>query len=474
MRLIIEARIDDGEDEAERDGSAIVATVDRRDKDLSKLGLTLAEGRSLLAEVQSALVSQQVASWLSANSHCPRCGSALSHKDSRSIVVRTVFGKMALNSPRLLSCACETAPGAARRSTSPLCKALAKRVTPELEYLQVKWAAHLPFRQAAALLKEVLPLDKGISFSGTRDRTHAVGKALDAEVESEIALQPPASASESPRQADNVSCVSVDSAWLRCCEKSETQARHVNIVAGRATFAKQAPRVYAYVHKQVASAAARLDQFLHCNGVTSEERVSVISDDAGEFSKAVEGSQLARGRVLDWFHIAMKFKAAENALFGCKQIEPLERETVKAEIRSAKWLVWHGKGAKAIARIKALDASLLPRQGYEYSTLWWNLHGITCYLRNNTPVLVNYGARYRKGLPISSSIAESAVNQVVSLRMAKKRQMRWTDAGAHRLVQVRVAVLNGELSPSRLTKLGKASNARPRAMPSGATQALAA
>jgi hypothetical protein len=95
--------------------------------------------------------------------------------------------------------------------------------------------------------------------------------------------------------------------------------------------------------------------------------------------------------------------------------------------------VWHGKGAKTIARIKALDASLLPRQGYEYSTLWWNLHGITRYLRNNTPVLVNYGARYRKGLPISSSIAESAVNQVVSLRMAKKRQMRWTDAGAHRL-----------------------------------------
>ena len=61
--------------------------------------------------------------------------------------------------------------------------------------------------------------------------------------------------------------------------------------------------------------------------------------------------------------------------------------------------------------------------------------------------MVNYGARYRKGLPISSAIAESAVNQVVSLRMAKKRQMRWSDAGAHALAQVRAADLNGELSP---------------------------
>lgn len=48
-------------------------------------------------------------------------------------------------------------------------------------------------------------------------------------------------------------------------------------------------------------------------------------------------------------------------------------------------------------------------------------------------------------MPISSSIAESAVNEVVSLRFAKKRQMRWTNKGAHLLVQVRVAVLNGDL-----------------------------
>jgi hypothetical protein len=38
-----------------------------------------------------------------------------------------------------------------------------------------------------------------------------------------------------------------------------------------------------------------------------------------------------------------------------------------------------------------------------------------------------------QGLPIRSSIAESAVNQVVSHRMAKKRQMRWTDEGLQRV-----------------------------------------
>jgi hypothetical protein len=68
---------------------------------------------------------------------------------------------------------------------------------------------------------------------------------------------------------------------------------------------------------------ARLDQFLFASGVAPDERVTVISGDAGEFGKAVDGSQLARGRILDWFHIAMKFKAAKNSVLGSPTSESL-------------------------------------------------------------------------------------------------------------------------------------------------------
>jgi hypothetical protein len=40
---------------------------------------------------------------------------------------------------------------------------------------------------------------------------------------------------------------------------------------------------------------------------------------------------------------------------------------------------------------------------------------------------------------------ESTVNQVVSKRMVKKQQMRWSQHGAHLLLQVRTRVLNDEL-----------------------------
>jgi hypothetical protein len=179
----------------------------------------------------------------------------------------------------------------------------------------------------------------------------------------------------------------------------------------------------------------------------------VISDDGGEFAKTVDGSKLARGRILDWSHIAMKFRAAERSVFGSNFIDSMERESVEAEIDRAKWFVWHGKGSKALERIKTLDNQLLAREGYEFKTLWWNLNSVSNYLKSNVRTLVNYGARHRKGLPISSSIAGSAVNQVVIYRMAKKRQMCWTNEGAHCMVQVRVALLNGEFSPRRISEL---------------------
>jgi hypothetical protein len=68
------------------------------------------------------------------------------------------------------------------------------------------------------------------------------------------------------------------------------------------------------------------------------------------------------------------------------------------------------------------------------------------YIRANGVWIPNYGERYRYGEAISSSFVESTVNQVVSKRMVKKQQMRWTPEGAHLLLQTRTRTLNGDLA----------------------------
>jgi hypothetical protein len=57
--------------------------------------------------------------------------------------------------------------------------------------------------------------------------------------------------------------------------------------------------------------------------------------------------------------------------------------------------------------------------------------------------MIDYGRQWRKGKPISTSRAESLVNNLVNARMNKRRQMRWSPRGAHRVLQARAAALDG-------------------------------
>ena len=64
------------------------------------LGLQLEEAKDLLAAVQDTVVEHQAAAALSAQAVCPNCGHPFRHKDSRLIVMSTLFGVLHLDSTR--------------------------------------------------------------------------------------------------------------------------------------------------------------------------------------------------------------------------------------------------------------------------------------------------------------------------------------------------------------------------------------
>lgn len=77
------------------------------------------------------------------------------------------------------------------------------------------------------------------------------------------------------------------------------------------------------------------------------------------------------------------------------------------------------------------------------------ISNLQTYLVQNTASIVDYCHRFWSGQPISSSPAESDANSLVNARMNKKRQMRWSPAGAHRVLQVRAAVADGRLKQAK-------------------------
>ncbi|UUZ76922.1 ISKra4 family transposase [Polaromonas sp. P1(28)-13] len=438
MRMIIEAHLVDDEGCTER---VQLSAIDR-ESTTDPLGMSLAEGKALLAAAQHHLVNGQCQGIASAHAHCEHCGARLGVKGWHQRQIRTVFGLVKVQSPRVRHCRCSgKATGA---SFSPLTQVVPTSMTPELEYLQVKWAAHLSYAAATALLSEVLPVADTISVSGMKRRVRVVGAALEQAVGQHACATADLLQFKEPAP---LAALAVDSAWLRHCDPPRHQGRHVNLVAGRACFEGGKSRLYAYVHNQVPSAATRLDQFLTASGVGKDERVTIFTDGAAEFEKAVNGTSRPICRILDWFHIAMKFRAIEQTASKHPNLLTPNGGGLCEEIASCKWLVWHGKASTAVARLKRVyDAfGVIPQD--QFWTLWWNLGRLFWYLRSNDWYLVNYARRHHKGLPISSAIAESAMNEVVSWRMAKKRQMRWSDEGAHLLAQVRVHDLNGDLHP---------------------------
>ena len=136
--------------------------------------------------------------------------------------------------------------------------------------------------------------------------------------------------------------------------------------------------------------------------------------------------------------------------WGCR---PLPRSTVFGSTlkpRRLRHLLWndhHEKACEALGKIASwakdvivLNIPVIKAKARRLIARCAELHG---YIESNEGALIDYGQRHRAGKPISTSRAEGTVNQRVSARMNKRRQMRWSHRGAHRVLQVRAAVLDG-------------------------------
>src|SRR5260370_26427572 len=123
LQLIIES--DSGEAEMVRE----VTKLERYALRPETLGLSLSEAKELLQEVQRAMVTHQTSGYVTQQIPCPKCGKIQSRKGKHQIVLRTLFGKLRLDSPRLYHCGC--CGKEEYRSFSPLAELLTERTAPE-------------------------------------------------------------------------------------------------------------------------------------------------------------------------------------------------------------------------------------------------------------------------------------------------------------------------------------------------------
>jgi hypothetical protein len=154
-----------------------VGCLQRGDLLPESLGMTLDEGKKLLANMQRCIVQQQIEAFIAKQRYCDNCGRQHRRKDRKSIVMRTVFGKLQLDSPRFYTCVCRQNQ---KRSFSPLTQRLPERTTPELKYLQTKWASLMSYGLTTDILEEVLPIQANTKT--IRRQVHQVAEKMEAEL----------------------------------------------------------------------------------------------------------------------------------------------------------------------------------------------------------------------------------------------------------------------------------------------------
>jgi hypothetical protein len=435
-----------------------VACMERQDLTPVALGLSLAEGKAVLQALQEVVVEWQMHAYLGQQRVCPQCGKVRRSKGTHHTVFHTVFGVLSVESPRLYHCPCQTPE---TTTFSPLATLLPERTTPELLFLETKWAALVSYGLTSTLLQDVLPLDEPLHAVTIRNHVLTVAERLEdalGEEQWSFIDSCPTEWAALPMPNGPI-MVGIDGGYV----KAQGEQGWFEVIAGKSLLAftrgeeSQEPvssKCFAFVQTFDQKPKRRLFEVLKSQGHQLNQQITFLSDGGDTVRELQLYLNPQAEHLLDWFHVAMRLTVLQQTAKGLPQTTSDDegtyhiREPVRRSLERLKWFLWHGNVYQALQVVQSaimdLEVAVATSGDGTARKLLKAVEEFHTYIHNNAGFIPNYGERYHHGERISTGFVESTVNQVISKRMVKKQQMQWTPRGAHLLLQIRTRVLNGE------------------------------
>ena len=409
---------------------------------LDPLGLTLDDGKTLLAGVQRYLVQGRVTEYSALRRHCAHCRGLRPLKDTRTRRLNSLFGTIEVPAPRFKPCRCAVA---ARSTRCPASELLPDRCTPEYERTLAKMGAWLPYRCARRFLSEFFPLGADLPWHETiRRRTARVGVGIERKAVSRAKSPRPAAPSETIT-------VSIDAGHVRTARGH--QGRTFEVMAAQVSNDDGKPVLFSGVPGEADQQDTQLNGVLSGLGMTAETEVTILSDGADGPRSLGEAASIGTVfHVLDWFHLAMRIQHAAQCASGWPASTVSDcrtRARFADAVEHIRWRLWHGQTGRALRLIQRTLAAVKAKAEQKTAAarsaakLTKALIALETYVSGLADLIIDYASARLDDEPFFTSPTEGAVQWLLHRRMGAQQQMRWSPRGAHLMLQVRTAIVNG-------------------------------
>ncbi len=298
--------IDDNGQESIRE----LACIEREELTAESLGLSVAESKVLLQSLQEVVVEWQMKTYLDSQRHCPDCGKLRPSKGAHHSAFRTVFGKIPVESPRLEHCPCQEHD---TQSFSPLAVLLPEKTTPELLYLETKWASLASYGMSVKMFEDVLPLDEPLQTVTVRNHVLKIAERLEASLGDENGCYIdgcPRDWGELP-MPDGPLTVGIDGGYV----KAQGMDQGVfEVIAGKSILAFKrdeeestpSSKTFAFVQTYDEKPRRRLFEVLQSQGMQLNQQIEFLSDRGDDVRDVQLYLSPEADHLLDWFHVTMR------------------------------------------------------------------------------------------------------------------------------------------------------------------------
>lgn len=387
------------------------------------LGLRHSEQIEVLQKIQDNILNKQSKHLKEDINFCPKCGKKLRMNGVNKCSFNAVFTDHKVPVHRQIC-------GDCKWSSVPSVDSLfGSHMHPDLVKMQCEEASKQSYTKAKETLNRRSCKNRRVNSTMTMHGViEKVGNYISKNPSQDI----------STAVASKELIVQVDGAHIKSKEKSSRSFEAMTSVVYKPENIKHKtdPKERGEILEKHCAASSLQDEQEHIQrltlvaaekeGLTNDTEITAICDGASNCWSVIDYLKdrcKSITSILDWFHIAMKFK----------NMGSLKSNDLDKLLDSCKWSLWHGNVKLFYERIDELIKQVTNNK------LLKKLSDLKEYIQNNASKIVDYNSRQDNNLIFTSNVAECTVESLINQRCKGKQHMQWSREGAHAILQIRAA-----------------------------------